>query len=436
MENPTFKPQATVFFILLKNVVDKNGKSPVRMVVYDGKKRKRYGIGLSVEENIWDKINEPKQKSKAIKEHQDGLIEIRKRAEKVINNLELFSFTAFETEFFKDDNKDPGSEQNESLRYHFEKFLEEKRENDQIGTHISYKTTLNSIEKFRHDMQVSSVTPGFLMEYEKYLSSKGSSPTTIGIYMRQLRTIINRAIKDGVIEAKDYPFSAYQIPSARNVKQALGEEDLSKLFNYITDDSRKRKAIDFWIFSYLCNGMNFTDIAHLTKDAVKGDYLQFVRQKTKRTKKKDLTPIRVGLHPRAVKIIGEYRNTDESNPFLFNILEPGLSALTIKHRCQRFIKQVNYRMKMIAAELEINQPVNTYAARHSFSTFLKRKGVSTSYIKEALGHSSEATTESYLASFTDDVKLKYASLLTEFQVKPEVNVVEPNTPRRKRIMKS
>ena len=385
------------------------------MVVYDGKKRKRYGIGLSVEEDIWDRINGPKQKSKAIKEHQDGLIGIRKKAKMVINNLELFSFAAFEAEFFKDDRKDPGSEQKESLRYYFEKFLEEKRENDQIGTHISYKTTLNSIEKFRPDMKVSSVTPSVLMEYEKYLSSKGSSPTTIGIYMRQLRTIINRAIKDGVIEAKDYPFSAYQIPSARNVKQALGEEDLRKLFAYTTDDGRKRKALDFWIFSYLCNGMNFTDIAHLTKDAVKGDYLQFVRQKTKRTKKKDLTPIRVGLHPRAVKIIGEYRNADESNPYLFNILEPGLNALTIKHRCQRFIKQVNYRTKLIGLELGIEQLVRTYVARHSFSTILMRKGVSTSYIKEALGHSSQATTESYLASFTDDVKLENAILLTDFK---------------------
>jgi len=50
----------------------------------------------------------------------------------------------------------------------------------------------------------------------------------------------------------------------------------------------------------------------------------------------------------------------------------------------------------------------------SFSTVLKRKGVSTEFIKESLGHSSMVTTENYLDSFADDVKLKNANILTEF----------------------
>ncbi|MBL0051720.1 MAG: tyrosine-type recombinase/integrase [Bacteroidetes bacterium] len=57
--------------------------------------------------------------------------------------------------------------------------------------------------------------------------------------------------------------------------------------------------------------------------------------------------------------------------------------------------------------------MGTYAARHTFSTILKRKGVSTEFIKESLGHSSIVTTENYLDSFTDDVKLEYAQLLTQ-----------------------
>lgn len=64
-------------------------------------------------------------------------------------------------------------------------------------------------------------------------------------------------------------------------------------------------------------------------------------------------------------------------------------------------------------DLGIEQKIGTYAARHTFSTVLKRKGVSTAFIKEALGHSSEVTTENYLDSFADDVKLQYANLLTQ-----------------------
>ncbi|MFT4093251.1 MAG: tyrosine-type recombinase/integrase [Niabella sp.] len=48
---------------------------------------------------------------------------------------------------------------------------------------------------------------------------------------------------------------------------------------------------------------------------------------------------------------------------------------------------MNKNMKRIAKELEINKPVTTYFARHSFATILKRSGASTELISEALGHS-------------------------------------------------
>jgi integrase/recombinase XerD len=58
--------------------------------------------------------------------------------------------------------------------------------------------------------------------------------------------------------------------------------------------------------------------------------------------------------------------------------------------------------------------LGTYVARHSFSSRLMRKGASTQYIKESLGHSSAAVTESYLGDFMDNVKEEYAILLTDF----------------------
>jgi len=71
-------------------------------------------------------------------------------------------------------------------------------------------------------------------------------------------------------------------------------------------------------------------------------------------------------------------------------------------------------MNNIGQELGIEQKIGTYAARHSFSTVMKRKGVSTEFIKESLGHSSVAVTENYLDSFEDKVKLEYTNLLTDF----------------------
>lgn len=158
--------------------------------------------------------------------------------------------------------------------------------------------------------------------------------------------------------------------------------------------------------------MNFADIISLKPQNINGRFLNFYRQKTIRTKKKDLRPIKVGLNQRALAIIDRWKSNDPNNPYLFPILEAELSAKTIKNRCHRFIKWVNKRMYEISQDLGIANKTSTYAARHSFSTVLKRKGVPISFIKDALGHSSVITTENYLDSFEDEVTLVYSDALT------------------------
>ncbi len=74
---------------------------------------------------------------------------------------------------------------------------------------------------------------------------------------------------------------------------------------------------------------------------------------------------------------------------------------------------MKYR-KQVGNDLRIDKPMGTYTARRTHATVLKRKGVPTAAIAENLGHSSLATTESYLDSFTDDVKKEYGNLLTNF----------------------
>ena len=70
-------------------------------------------------------------------------------------------------------------------------------------------------------------------------------------------------------------------------------------------------------------------------------------------------------------------------------------------------------MKLIGKNLDIGR-ITTYTARHSFATVLKRSGANIAYISESLGHNDLKTTESYLASFEKDERIKNAALLTNF----------------------
>lgn len=400
--------KVTVSFFLDASRPNAEGQCLIKLNIYQRPNKKRYATKYHATPVEWEKINSSNLRDEELKKIKKGLQAIESKAEKMLSKISPFSFVAFEEAFF---NKEAAKHSN-TLKYWFNKYVSQLNESGRIGTSISYNTTINSINSFRKNLSLHDITPGLLQDYENHLLSEGKSVSTVGIYMRQLRAIINQAIDAGVISSDKYPFKKYQIPAGRNIKKALSEAELNKLLSYKPLTANAQKAIDFWLFSYLCNGMNFADIIELKPGNINGNYLQFIRVKTKRTKKKDLRPIKVGLNPRAIEIIKRQKSTDPGNPYLFPVLQEGLTPLTTKHRCQRFIKWVNGKMEAIRTDLKIEQKVGTYAARHSFSTVLKRKGVPTEFIRESLGHSSLVTTESYLDSFTDDVKLEYANLLT------------------------
>ena len=402
--------KVNISFFLDASRPNSEGRCLIKLNIYAKPDKKRYATGYHATKEEWEKINGSNLKNKELIEIKEKLGAAQTKALKIIKKLEPFSFVVFEEMFFDKVSRNT----TKNLTTWFENYIKELKANGQIGTANAYNTTINSINGFKKGLNLQDITPLLLQGYEKHLLSSKKSVSTISIYMRQLRTIINQAITAGSFPSEMYPFRKYEIPAGRNVKKALSEKDISNLLNHRPIKKDEEKALDFWILSYLCNGMNFADIIELKPENINNNLLQFIRQKTKRTKKKDLRPIKVGLNPRAIEIIEKWKNTNPENPYLFPILEPNLNPVTAKHRCKRFIKWVNLRMETIRLELEIDQKVGTYVARHSFSTVLKRKGISTEFIKESLGHSSSVTTENYLDSFTDDVKLEYSNLLTDF----------------------
>ena len=114
--------------------------------------------------------------------------------------------------------------------------------------------------------------------------------------------------------------------------------------------------------------------------------------------KKTLDPNIIKIEPEIQKILNRY---SQKNIYVFPILEPGLTPTTIRHRIKNRLKRISKDISEIATELKINQAdkITHYWARHTYATTLKRSGISTAVISEALGHSSEATTKAYLDKF-------------------------------------
>jgi integrase len=163
----------------------------------------------------------------------------------------------------------------------------------------------------------------------------------------------------------------------RNIKKALNIEDIKEIFKYETEPfTTIDQAKDFWIFSYLCNGINFMDIAHLRWSEVQDEKIVFERSKTKRTKRDN--PIKI------IALRDQYLNTiikkwgSRPDPlrdkFVFEIIHHTDDSKRARAKVQQFTKVVNEWLKVIGDELNLPIKLTTYVARHSFATMLVRGG--------------------------------------------------------------
>ena len=262
----------------------------------------------------------------------------------------------------------------------------------------------------------------------------GLSITSIGIYLRPLRAIMNIAISRGYLQKEDYPFGKrqYQIPTGRNVKKALSKEELVKINMYdAMPGSPFEMAKDFWLFSYLAHGMNMKDIALLRYENLDGDYLRFERAKTQYALRGSSRKISVYLDS-SLRSILDRQSSKSNDGFLFPILAGTSTAAERQKKIGLFIKLINKYMNKIAKDVNIDKRITTYHARHSFATMLKRNGFATEKISESLGHSSIKTTNSYLDSFDDETIKSIADTLRETLNDEEMSTERLSYPIRDR----
>ncbi|GAB3421991.1 tyrosine-type recombinase/integrase [Niabella aquatica] len=321
------------------------------------------------------------------------------KAEDCIKRMKVFTFEGFERLFLVN------REANNSLTSIYNEKIKHLKSNEQFGTAETYQNAINSINEFKLNLKLADITPELLNAYEKGMLKSDKSRTTISMYTRTLRTIFNEAIEDGLITQDHYPFRVrrsqkkkYAPPSAKNIKKALTFEQITKLYFYTSPLAAVQKAVDFWKLSYLCNGMNFSDLLSLRWKNIEGDYIVFTRKKTEETKEKSET-ITVHIKDDAREIIRKYSHPSiNTENYIFPILNNKMDSQTAHKTAKNFICYTNKKLKQVAKDLKLPH-FSTYSARHSFATTLKKNNASIELIREALGHSSATTTKNYLDSF-------------------------------------
>lgn len=261
-----------------------------------------------------------------------------------------------------------------------------------LGTARNYRRTLNSVAACfsNSSPMLSDISESLIATYNAYLQRRGVVRNTISFYMRILRAVYNKAVAQGLVNPPlRSPFADVYTGIDRTHKRAVGSDIITLLARLdLTASPSLALARDMFICSFCTRGMAFVDMAFLRTSDIHGNNIRYARHKTSQR-------LTVHIEPPVRDIIRRYSSS--TSDYIF----PIITSADPRRAYTQYQVALNYHnrlLKRLGAMIGLKESISTYTARHSWATAARNCGVPVSVISAGMGHSSEHTTQIYLAS--------------------------------------
>ena len=388
-----------------------DGTYPLIMRIGHNRTTIPISIGINLHQKDWD------EKKRIIKTSYSGADSVtrlnnmlqKKKAEALDMMLKLLEKGELEKLTVADlKARITGVHSTESFIGYAERLVHELYQANRVGTANSYKGVLNILKAYHKgkDIRFSDINYSFLTKFETAHYRKGNGANSLAVYMRTIRAIWNKALKEGITERSQYPFYDYKIKTAPTEKRALELDLLQRIVALqIPQEHICFHARNYFLASYMLYGMNFTDMAYLKKDDIKDGRIVYRRKKTSKIYDIKITP--------ALKhILDFYLKANTDSDYVFPILKRDTALLQNKD-IMWARKRYNKKLKLLAELCNINKTLTSYVSRHSFATQAMLQQIPLNAISSMLGHSSIKTTETYLKSLPSNILDEYNEKVLE-----------------------
>lgn len=373
--------QASIKFYLLNRPESATIKPIYMRITYNRKKAELY-TGFTCQVKEWNKADQNTRTNSTINKK---LAERKSTVYAYLDELEKENKTV--TAALLKDLLTGKTRVKIKLLEYLEKHIQEITIRAQIKTislnkYKQSQTTLHGYipEKYGlPDLFMDQVDYTFINGYDLYLKQTlNLHKNTINKYHSRLRTLLLRALAEGIINKQ--PYANFKLITQKTDREFLSQEDLTKIIEKdLSYNKSLDKVKDIFIFSCY-TGLRFQDAQNLTVDNLtsynKKAFLRFAQEKTGRA-------IDIPLLPVAKKILDKYKNEPERK--VLNKLLPKISN-----------QKVNSYLKVISDLAEIKQTLTHHMARHTFATTVcLNNGMPMEDVSKLLGHSSLKTTAIY-----------------------------------------
>lgn len=236
------------------------------------------------------------------------------------------------------------------------------------------------LQNYWHGKGLTSIKTLDIQLYTNHLFAKGLSPQTVRLCLGQLRRIMRRAHRLGLLEGQ-LPY--FEMPPADSVRyRYLEPDEATHLLQILGDLSQLWH--DIALLS-LNTGMRASEIFSLRGANINIPQENIILHRTKNLKQRI-----VPLNEVALDIIKEYRK--RNSELLFH--QEGSSNKQFVKISKKFRKAVDLT-GLNDGITDNRYRVVFHTLRHTFASWLVQRGVSLQVVSNLLGHSSVRVTERY-----------------------------------------
>lgn len=355
-----------------KNKLNKNGLAPIQIECYLNGKRKYFDTKIKVSPQNWNEktktikgtpnaVNQNVLISEMVRKMENYEIERLNNGKSI--NLDMLhnAFNSFKNSTFSD----------------FALAQIEKSTRKE-STKTVLKTTIVHLNQFNKNLSFSDIDFDFLKSFEKHLKNKGLHHNYISQNMKNIRTFVNLAINNDLMNINQYPFRKYRITTKKTDKEFLLPIEIEQLENLKIGNKALEYTRDLFLFS-IYTGLRYSDVISLEySNIITIEGKKWLIKNQQKTGDVVKIPIQILFNGKPLNIIN--KNFKIGSRTLFKYISN---------------RSVNNHLKKIIQLAGIDKKITFHNARHTTATYLLAKNVPIHIVQSILGHSKVSTTEIY-----------------------------------------
>ncbi len=264
-----------------------------------------------------------------------------------------------------------------------------------------YESSINhEIKTFSKNTNLpfQEINTTFINKYKTFCTCYlGHKTRTITNQLIFIRTLYNLAIKEGIIDNKNYPFAGEneKIRIKSGYKIGLTKQEVEKIENLqLEPNTSIWHTKNIFLFSYYFAGVRISDVLELK-------WFNFIDGRLYYEMNKNEKPVSLKVPEKAITILKRYEvnketSTDYVFPFLKKANQKSKEDIFIKTR--NATKLFNKYLKRIAKTCAIQKNLSNHIARHTFGNIAGDR-INPLMLQKLYRHSSLKTTIGYQANF-------------------------------------